>query len=47
MTLRYKLRTLLILLAILPPLFGSAGRSIEAWKAEQDRQRQILIDLPK
>ena len=39
MTLRYKLRTLLILLAILPPLLGVAWVKHAAWKAEQERRR--------
>jgi len=45
--LRYKLRTLLILLAVLPPLLWIGWGKYEAWRAEQERQRQILIDLPK
>jgi len=32
MTLRYKLRTLLILLAVLPPLLGVAWVKYTAWK---------------
>ena len=39
--LRYKLRTLLILLAVLPPLLGVAWVKYAAWKAEQERQRQM------
>ena len=39
MTLRYKLRTLLILLAILPPLLWIGWTKYEAWKAERERQR--------
>ena len=35
MTLRYKLRTLLILLAVLPPLVWLGWTKYEAWKAEQ------------
>jgi len=35
MTLRYKLRTLLILLAVLPPLLGVAWVKYTAWKAKQ------------
>ncbi|HZN36031.1 MAG TPA: hypothetical protein VFB80_19510 [Pirellulaceae bacterium] len=35
MTLRYKLRTLLILLAILPPLLWIGWTTYPAWKAEQ------------
>jgi len=34
---RYKLRTLLILLAILPPLLWFGWTKYEAWKAEQER----------
>jgi hypothetical protein len=33
MTLRYRLRTLLILLAILPPLLWFGWAKYEAWKA--------------
>jgi len=47
MTPRYKLRTLLILLAVLPPLLWIGWAKYEAWRAEQERQRQIMIDLPK
>ena len=38
---RYKLRTLLILLAVLPPLLWIGWRKYEAWKAEQLRQRAL------
>ena len=41
MTLRYKLRTLLIVLAILPPLLGVAWMKYAAWKAEQERLRAL------
>jgi len=48
---RYKLRTLLILLAVLPPLLWLGWGKYQAWKAEQVRQRaaaaalqQILTD---
>jgi len=34
---RYKLRTLLILLAILPPLLWIGWGKYQAWKAEQER----------
>jgi len=37
--LRYKLRTLLILLAILPPLLWLGWTKYEAWRAERERQR--------
>jgi len=36
---RYKLRTLLILLAVLPPLLWIGWTKYEAWKAEQARQK--------
>jgi len=36
--LRYRLRTLLILLAILPPLLWFGWTKYEAWKAEQARR---------
>jgi predicted negative regulator of RcsB-dependent stress response len=39
MTPRYKLRTLLILLAVLPPLLWLGWTKYEAWRAEQDRRR--------
>jgi len=38
---RYKLRTLLILLAVLPPLLWFGWTKYEAWKAEQLRQRAL------
>lgn len=38
--LRYKLRTLLILLAILPPLLWLGWTKYEAWRAEQVRQAE-------
>ena len=41
--LRYKLRTLLIVLTILPPLLWIGWTKYEAWKAEQERQRIIQI----
>jgi len=37
MTPRYRLRTLLILLAILPPLLWLGWTRYEAWKAERER----------
>jgi hypothetical protein len=37
MTPRYKLRTLLILLAILPPLLAVGWWKYSAWRAEQER----------
>ena len=41
MTLRYKLRTLLILLAILPPLLWIGWTKYEAWKTEQEREQAM------
>jgi hypothetical protein len=39
--LRYKLRTLLILLAVLPPLVWIGWTKYEAWRAERaERERQ-------
>ena len=38
---RYKLRTLLILLAVLPPLLWIGWTKYEAWRAEQERQRAL------
>jgi hypothetical protein len=46
MTLRYKLRTLLILLAILPPLLWFGWTKYEAWQAERERQRWRLHQIP-
>ena len=42
MTLRYKLRTLLILLAILPPLLWFGWTKYEAWRAEHEQDRALL-----
>ena len=42
MTPRYKLRTLLILLAVLPPLLWIGWTKYAAWEAEQERQPQTL-----
>lgn len=39
--LRYKLRTLLLLLAILPPLSAFGWVKYQAWKAEQERLRAL------
>jgi cytochrome c-type biogenesis protein CcmH/NrfG len=44
MTPRYKLRTLLILLAILPPLLWVGWGKYEAWRAEQARQEAIAAE---
>jgi len=41
MTLRYKLRTLLIALAVLPPLLWIGWTKYEAWKAEQTRLKAL------
>jgi hypothetical protein len=38
---RYRLRTLLILLAILPPLLAVGWSKYAAWKAEQERKERI------
>jgi hypothetical protein len=38
---RYRLRTLLILLAILPPLLWLGWTKFAAWQAEQERLRAI------
>ena len=42
---RYRLRTLLILLAILPPLLWFGWTKYEAWRAEQERQRALEREL--
>ena len=39
--LRYRLRTLLILLAVLPPLLWFGWTKYEAWRAEQERQEAV------
>ena len=38
---RYKLRTLLILLAVLPPLLAVSWWKYSEWKAVQERQRAL------
>ena len=38
---RYRLRTLLILLAVLPPLLWIGWTKYTAWKAEQARLEQV------
>jgi hypothetical protein len=38
---RYRLRTLLILLAIMPPLLAVGWSKYAAWKAEQEWQERI------
>ena len=39
--LRYRLRTLLILLAILPPLLWIGWGKYQSWKAEQERLKAL------
>jgi len=46
MTPRYKLRTLLILLAVLPPLLWFGWTKYQDWRAEQERLRAVLIMPP-
>jgi len=41
---RFRLRTLLILLAVLPPLLAGAWWKYSEWRAEQAR-RKALIEL--
>jgi hypothetical protein len=41
MTPRYKLRTLLILLAVLPPLLAEGWWKYSAWRAERARQEAV------
>jgi len=40
---RYKLRTLLLLLAILPPLLAVGWGKYLAWRAEQEKQKSAQI----
>lgn len=42
---RYRLRTLLILLAVLPPLLWIGWGKYQAWRAERERQ-QLLHEIP-
>jgi hypothetical protein len=42
---RYKLRTLMILLAIMPPLLWLGWTKYEAWRAERERQRLFIIAM--
>jgi hypothetical protein len=42
---RYKLRTLLLLLAVLPPLLWLGWTKYAAWKAEQALQEQLRAAL--
>ncbi len=41
MTVRFRLRTLLVLLAVGPLLLACAWWSLMAWRAEQARQRAL------
>ena len=45
MTLRYKLRTLLIPLAVLPPLLWLGWGKYEAWRWEQERLQRLRRPL--
>jgi len=38
---RYRLRTLLIVLAVLPPLLAGGWWKYSAWRADQARQRAL------
>ena len=42
---RYKLRTLLILLAVLPPLMAGAWITYVAWQAEMQRKASIPVEV--
>jgi hypothetical protein len=42
---RYRLRTLVILMAILPPLLWFGWGRYQAWKAEQDRRAALIRSL--
>ena len=41
---RYKLRTLLILLAVLPPLLWIGWGKYEAWRAELERKKALAAE---
>ena len=41
MTLRYKLRTLLILLAVLPPVLWVGWEKYQVWRGGQERRRVV------
>ena len=43
---RYTLRTLLILLAVGPPMLWFGWMKYEAWRAEQGRRKAVLIAVP-
>src|SRR4029450_10903383 len=48
LAMRYRLRTLLILLAVLPPLLGFGWVNYQAWRADQERQkvlREVDVNL--
>jgi len=52
--LRYRLRTLLILLALLPPLLWIGWGKYEVWRAERERKRalqqvnvNVILTTPK
>ena len=40
MTLRYKLRTLLLLLAVVPPLLAVSWWAYSAWRMRQAKERE-------
>jgi hypothetical protein len=42
---RYRLRTLLILLAILPPLLAMSWWKYSAWRAERERREALRVRL--
>ena len=42
---RYRLRTLLILLAVLPPLLWFGWTKYQAWRAEQERRKSLAVWL--
>jgi len=47
MTPRYKLRTLLILLEVLPPLLAVGWWKNSAWKAEQERHKSAAVEYTR
>ena len=47
MTPRYRLRTLLLLLAILPPLLWIGWTKYEAWKAAIESERAARLNLQR
>ena len=47
MTLRYKLRTLLVLLATLPPLLWFGWTQYEAWRAAIEMERAARLNLQR